>query len=170
MNKHTGIAIAASIIIAGFVGFSFWNAFASEQIQIRGIEPGYFSFFDLINNEIILACNPSSLPVNIENISISLEYNEETIGAVNFPDVNLSPNSESQIQGNLETQEFKQMQYLTLHFDGIYDGVVPARIHLDSIMVKITTNTPILGVIPYSSTQEFPIFTFWDYMNEDLNC
>ena len=170
MNKHTVITIAASIIIVGVVGFSFLNAFASKQIEVRGIEPGYFSFFDLTNNEIILACNPSSIPMNIKNISISLEYNDENIGAVNFPDVNLEPNSVSQIQGYLQTDEFKQMQYLTLHFDGMYDGVVPARIHLDGILVKVTTSTPILGVIPYSSTQEFPILSFWEYMNDSHSC
>lgn len=174
MNRHTIIVIVASIAIAGTAGFSIWNVFAADQIQIKGIgNEGYFSYFDLTNNKEILVCNPLPMPVNLKEIRISMTYSNEDIGVVHYPDIILESNSESEIEGKLVSERFKQMQYLGLHFDGIYSGAIPSRLNINEMTIFVEIDTPIFGVIPHTETKQFPNLTFWNLMNnqsEEYNC
>lgn len=166
MNKHTIIVIAAVIVIVGTLGFSFWNISAAEQIQIRGVEDdGYFSYFNLVNNKKVVVCNPLPIPVNLKETRVSMMYVGEEVGTIKFPQLFLDSNSTSQIQGILMSDNFKQMQYLGLHFDGIYNGAIPSRININHMNIVVEHDTPILGVIPYTVTEEYPNLSFWNFMN-----
>ena len=173
MNKHTIVVIVASIIIIGSIGFSGWNIFASEQIQMKAIKEGYFSYFDLINNEQVLFCNPSSLPANFKEIRVSMNYVDENIGVLHFSDVSLNSNSEIKKQGKFYTDDSKQIQYLALHFDGMYNGVIPTRIDSNSIMIVTEIDSTVLGFIPFTTVNQYPGLEFWSLMNDqnaDYNC
>ena len=45
MNKHTIIVIIASIVIVGPFGYSAWNIFAADQLEIRWTEGEKFDYF-----------------------------------------------------------------------------------------------------------------------------
>ena len=173
MNKHTIIVIVASIVIIGSIGFSGWNIFASEQIQMKAIKEGYFSYFDLINNEQVLFCNPSSLPASFKEIRISMIYVDKNIGVLHFSDVVLDSNSEMKKQGKFNSDDSKQIQYLALHFDGMYNGVIPTRIDSNNIMIVTEIDSPVLGFIPFTTVNQYPGLEFWSLMNNqnaDYNC
>ncbi|NIR86118.1 LEA type 2 family protein [Candidatus Bathyarchaeota archaeon] len=166
MNKHAIIVIVAIIAIVGTLGFSLWNVSAAEQIQIRGVEDdGYFSFFNLVNNKKVVMCNPYPIPVNLKEVRISMEYTGEDVGRIHFPQVFLEPNATSTLQGKLISDNFKQMQYLGLHFDGIHNGAIPSRININHMNIVVEYDTPIFGVIPYTVTEEYPNLSFWNFMN-----
>jgi len=173
MNKHTIVVIVASTIIIGSIGFSGWNIFASEQIQMKAIKEGYFSYFDLINNEQVLFCNPSSLPTNFKEIRVSMNYVDENIGVIHFSDVSLDSNSEIKKQGKFYADDSKQIQYLALHFDGMYNGVIPTRIDSNSITIVTEIDSTVLGFIPFTTVNQYPGLEFWSLMNNqnaDYNC
>jgi len=173
MNKHTIVVIVASIIIIGSIGFSGWNIFASEQIQMKAIKEGYFSYFDLINNEQVLFCNPSSLPANFKEIRVSMNYVDENIGVIYFSDVSLDSNSEIKKQGKFYADDSKQIQYLALHFDGMYNGVIPTRIDSNNITIVTEIDSTVLGFIPFTTVNQYPGLEFWSLMNNqnaDYNC
>ena len=173
MNKHTIVVIVASIIIIGSIGFSGWNIFASEQIQMKAIKEGYFSYFDLINNEQVLFCNPSSLPANFKEIRVSMNYVDENIGVIHFSDVSLDSNSEIKKQGKFYADDSKQIQYLALHFDGMYNGVIPTRIDSNSITIVTEIDSMVFGFIPFTTVNQHPGLEFWSLMNNqnaDYNC
>jgi len=173
MNKHTIIVIVASIVIIGSIGFSGWNIFASEQIQMKAIKEGYFSYFDLINSGEVLFCNPSSLPVSFKEIRISMIYVDKNIGVLHFSDVILDSNSEMKKQGKFNSDDSKQIQYLALHFDGMYNGVIPSRIDLNSIKIGTEIDSQVLGFIPFTKIKHYPGLEFWSLMNNqnaDYNC
>lgn len=165
MNKHTVVAVLATIAIVGTVGFSAWNVAAADQIQIKAINEGYFSYFDLINNPKIMICNPTPLPVNFDEIRISMVYDGQNIGIVHFPVKSLDSNSETKLEGSLNTEQFKQLQYLGLHFDAMYNDVIPSRIPLKTVNIVTEINSKILGLIPYSTTKEHPGVNFWYLMD-----
>ena len=173
MNKHTIIVTVASIIIIGSIGFSGWNIFASEQIQMKAIKEGYFSYFDLINNEQVLFCNPSSLPANFKEIRISMNYVDKNIGVIHFSDVSVDSNSEIKKQGKFQTDDSKQIQYLALHFDGMYNGAIPTRIDSNNITIVTEIDSQVLGFIPFTKAKQYPGLEFWSLMNNqnaDYNC
>jgi hypothetical protein len=168
MNKHTIIVIIASIIIAGSLGFSFWNVFAAEQIQIKSVNDN-FSFFDLMNNGRVLVCNPLPLDGNFKEIKISMVYNERSIGFLSYPQVFLDANSEETIVGRFVSENVKEFQYNALHFDGMYNGVIPSRIDTQNMLIVTEINTSIIGFIPYSIYKYYPGLQFWDLMNNQNN-
>ena len=169
MNKHATITIIASIIIVGSLGFSSWNVFAAEQIQIKAVKDGYFSYFDLMNNGKIIVCNPLPLPTNFKEIKISMIYNERNVGSSDFPQIFLEPNSETILQGEFLSDNFKESQYLSLHFDGMYNGVIPSRIDTENMKIILGVNTQIIGFIPYSITTQYQGLQFWNLMNDQNN-
>ncbi|MGD8431679.1 MAG: hypothetical protein PVJ16_08250 [Nitrosopumilaceae archaeon] len=170
MNKHTIIVIFASIIIIGSMAYSGWNIFAAHQIQIKAINEGYFSFFDLLNNGRILACNPLPLDASFKEMRISVAYVNENIGSINYPNLVLNSNSESVQKGKLETDNPEQTQYLALHFDAIYNKVIPTRIDLENIAINVETDSQILGIIPHTTIKQYPGLEFWFLMdNQDKN-
>ncbi|MDH3312166.1 MAG: hypothetical protein OEM28_03345 [Nitrosopumilus sp.] len=173
MNKHTVIVIVASGIIICSIGYSGWNIFASEQIQIKSINEGYFSYFDLINNGAILFCNPLSLPASFKEIRMSMIYLDRNVGVLHFPNVILDGNSEIRKQGEFESEDSKQIQYLALHFDGMYNGVIPSRIDLENMMIVTEIDSQVLGFIPFTKIKQYPGLEFWSLMNNqdtDYNC
>ena len=169
MDKHTVIVIIASIAIVGTIGVSVWNVLAAEQIQIKAVNEGYFSYFDLMNNGEILICNPLSMPVSFSQMQISMIYVDEKIGWVQFPGVTVEAQSEIREKGRFGTSDFKQAQYLALHFDGMYNGVIPSRIDLENITIRTEIDSLVLGFIPYSTVKQYPGLDFWFLMNDKNN-
>ena len=167
------IVIVASIVITGSIGFSGWNIFASEQIQMKAIKEGYFNYFDLINSGEVLFCNPSSLPASFKEIRISMIYLDKNIGVLHFSNVILDSNSEMKKQGKFNSEDSKQIQYLALHFDGMYNGVIPNRIDLNSMVIVTEIDSQELGFIPFTKIKHYPGLEFWSLMNNqksDHNC
>jgi hypothetical protein len=132
---------------------------------MKTVKEGYFSYFDLINNGNVLFCNPLSLPANFEEIRISMISIDKNVGTVHFPDLFLDSNSETTKQGKFESDSAKQIQYLALHFDGMYNGVIPNRIDLNSVRIITEVDSQVLGFIPFTTMKQYPGLEFWDQMN-----
>jgi hypothetical protein len=117
----------------------------------------------------VTICNPSPLPVSYNEMKISMIYNEENIGNSKFVQIFLEPNSETTLTGKFQSEEFKQAQYLALHFDGMYNGVIPTRIDTENMKIILEFDTQIIGIIPYSVTTLYQGLEFWDVMNKQNN-
>ncbi|MGI9567255.1 MAG: hypothetical protein ACR2LL_09625 [Nitrosopumilus sp.] len=171
MNKHTLVVIIASVVIAISVGFSGWNIFASEQVDLM-ITEEHFSYFGLMNSGKISVCNPLPFYANFNEIRISMIFDERSIGVLSFSEIQLEPNSEVEVQGTFTSENFKEAQYLSLHFDSMYNDVIPTRIDQEKMNVVTEIQTNIIGVIPYSVTNQYPGLEFWNVMEdrEDYSC
>ena len=165
MNKHTTIVIIASIVIIISIGFSAWNIFSAEQVQFKAIKPS-FSYFDLMNQGRINMCNPLPLSASFNNVGIKMIYDGREIGTLDISQVFLESNSESELQGELSFESFKEFQYLSLHFDGMYNNVIPTRIDVEKMNVITEIQTDIIGVIPYTTSNQYIGLEFWKMMED----
>ena len=165
MNKHTIIVIAASIVIVASIGFSAWNVFSADYLQFKAVKQN-FSYFDLINNGQISICNPLPFSASFNNVKISMIFDGRDIGVLNASDVILESNSETKIQGKFTSETAKEAQYLSLHFDSMYNDVIPTRIDQEKMTVLTEIQTKIIGIIPYSITDQYPGLEFWKMMED----
>ena len=173
MNKHTIIVIAASIVIAGTIGYTVWNVIAADKIQIKPSNENTFSFFELINEEKISICNPSLFFFTFNDFKIIMVYEGRSIATVYFPGGGLDPGSSYTKQGKFTTENFEEVQYLSMHFDAMFMDTIPVRI--DPLKMEVITEiqTPIIGVIPFSVTKQYSGLEFWEMMknsNQEYSC
>ena len=172
MNKHTIIVIIASIVIAGTVGYSLWNVFAIYNIQIASAEKGQFAYFDLMNNGKISMCNALPFYVNIDKFEITIFYNNEHKGTFTANSLSIPPQTSQIVEGEFRSEYFVDSQYLFLHLDGEFSGTQPIRIDPAKMFVVTSVDTPIIGVIPYTISNQFTGFDFYNMMKnrENFSC
>ena len=173
MNKHTVIVIIAAVVIVGTLGFTAWNIVIAEQIQFRPASDGTFSYFSLINQEKLSICNPSPIYATFNEVKISMIYEGRNIGTVEFPGVIIDPDSAIIKDGKFRTEAFEEIQYLSMHFDGMFMDAIPTRIDLVKMEIITDIQTQIMGFIPYSVTKHYQGLEFWEMMNgntESYSC
>lgn len=165
MNKHTIIVIVASIVIAGTIGYSVLNIFVLDQIKLSVSNQEKFRYYELINRENISICNPSSFYTSFNDFKINLLYEGRNIGTVSFSGVVLEPNSNKKIEGKFTTNSLEEIQYLSMHFDAMFDNTIPIRINPENLMVVTEIQTNLVGLIPYTVTNQYTSQDFWNIMN-----
>jgi len=173
MNKHTSIVIIASFIIAGPFVFAAWNIYAVQQIQFVGIEEKKFNYFDMINDGEINVCNPNPFYVTFDKMDIKMIFEQKDKGRFSIQGTTLPPSSVTTLEGKFRSETFEEVQYLSMHFDGMFSGSAPIRIVPSKLAIATETHTPIMGIIPYSITQQYSGFDFWNMLNgedRELSC
>ena len=166
MNKHTAIVIIASFIIAGPFVFAAWNIYAVQQIQFVGTEEKKFSYFDMINDGEFNVCNPNPFYVVFDKMEIKMIFEQRDKGLFSIQGTTLSPSSVTTLEGKFRSDTFEEVQYLSMHFDLMFGGSVPIRIDPSKFAISTETHTPIIGIIPYSITQQYSGLDFWNMMND----
>ena len=173
MDKHTTIVIIASIVIAIPFAYSFWNIYAIDNLQYRGTDEGRFSLFDMINSGSIELCNPSPFFVNYQKFTIITFFEGNDKGTFSSESVTFPPMSSSIVNGTFKSETFSEAQYLALHFDGMFSGTAPERIDPRKLIMVTQIDAPIIGVIPYTITNQYSGLFFWDTLNGKIgeyNC
>ena len=165
MNKHTAIVIIASFIIAGPFVFAAWNIYAVQQVQFVGTEEKRFNYFDLINDGEINLCNPNPFYVVFDKMDIKMIFEQRDKGLLSIQGTTLPPSSVTTLEGKFTSETFEEAQYLSMHFDLMFGGSAPIRIDPSKFAIATETHTPIMGIIPYSITQQYSGLDFWNMIN-----
>ncbi len=166
MNKHTAIVIIAYFVIATPFVFAAMNIYAAEQVQFVGIEQERFNYFDMINDGEIKVCNPSPFYVVFNKMDITMIFDQRDKGIFSIQGATLLPSSVTTLEGKFSSETFEEAQYLSMHFDGMFSGTAPLRIDPNRFDMVIEISTPIMGMIPYSITQQYSGLDFWNVMND----
>ena len=171
--RPTTIVIIASIVIAVPFVYSFWNIYALENLQFRGADEGRFRLFDMINGGSIEVCNPSGFFVNYNKFSIITFFEGNEKGTFTLEQTSISPMSSLIVNGTFQSETFSEVQYLALHFDSMFSGTAPERIDPRKIILVTQIEAPIIGVVPYTITNQYSGLFFWDTLNGkigEFNC
>ncbi len=166
MNKHTAIVIIASFVIATPFVFAAMNIYAAEQVQFAGIEQERFNYFDMIYDREIKVCNPNPFYVVVDKINIIMIFDQRDKGVFSIQKTTLSPLSTTTLEGKFSSETFEEAQYLSMHFDVMFSGALPIRIDPNRFDIVTEISTPIMGMIPYSITQQYSGLDFWNMMND----
>lgn len=170
MNKHTIItAMAMVVIIIPFV-YSALSIVGVHQLEYRWDNPGQFSFFSMSNNGEIEFCNTMPFWISFEKLELATFYQSKHLGSFVVHPLTINPLSSTVQEGSFSSEEIVATQHIFMTFDFEFNG---GNIRLDpnQFIIVINANTPILGIIPYSSTTQISGFELHKIMNaEDLSC
>lgn len=166
MNRHaviTGIAIAA---ILASVAYSGLNVYAADQLGYRWAGSGDFSFFAMSNGGNVEFCNPTPVWADIASFRIDLFLDTKNLGTFHADAIHLNPSSTVLQRGGFVSDGFVEAQHVFMTLDFEFDSG-DVRLDPDRMRVLVTTSTPILGLIPYSSSSQYAGIDFASVMNGD---
>lgn len=170
MNKYTAITVIAIIVIVTPFVFSAMNIIGSQQLEYRWHSPGTFSFFTMLNHGETEFCNTVPFWMTFQKFEVSVFYMEKHLGSYVVKPLTLNPLSSGVQEGVFSSQDIEEAQHIFMNFDFSFDSG-EMRMDANKFAVGIQTDTPILGIIPYSSTTYMSAFEFDEIMNaDDLTC
>jgi len=170
MNKHSIITIIAIIVIVIPFAYAGLSIVGVGQLEYRWDSPGEFTFFTMLNQGEMEFCNAIPFWIAFQKFEISTFYQSDILGSFVVQPLTINPYSSVVQEGIFSSEEISEAQYIFMTFDFMFNG---GNIRLDpnQFIVLITADTPILGIIPYSSTTQMSGFEFDKMMNaEDLLC
>ena len=170
MNKHSIItAIAIVIIVIPFAHYAS-SIVGAQQLEYRWDNPGEFTFFTMLNQGEMEFCNTIPFWTSFQKFEIATFYQSKHLGSFIVQPLTINPYSSIVQEGIFSSEERSESQHIFMTFDFMFNG---GNIRLDpnQFIILISTDTPILGIIPYSSTTQISGFEFDKMMNaEDLSC
>ncbi len=170
MNKHSIITAIAIVIIIIPFAYSGLNIVGAQQLEYRWDNPGEFTFFTMLNQGEMEFCNTIPFWITFQKFEISTFYQSDILGSFIVQPLTINPFSSVVQEGIFSSEEISESQHIFMTFDFMFNG---GNIRLDpnQFIILISTDTPILGIIPYSSTTQMSGFEFDKMMNsEDLSC
>jgi len=171
LNKHSMIVIIASVVIASTFAYSGWNIYAVEQLQFSIADKEKFNYFDMVNGAKVSVCNPLPFFVHFNEFNIVMILQGDEKGTFTVQGITLPPSSSLELEGKFRSETFEESQYIAMNFDGMFGGGVPVRIDPSNLAIATEIETPIIGVIPYSVTNQYSGFDFYNKMNDiDFKC
>jgi len=171
VNRHTAIVIGSIMVIAGTIGYSSLSLVFAKDLQFRWFQVESFDLLSIMFGGKLVVCNDSDYPVNFHQYSFDVIYDEQNLGVFSAQGVGLAPHSASEISGKFVTDDKRVSQILFSSLDTAMSGSgQDARINIDNMQVITTLDTKVIGVIPFSITQQYSGQEFVDMMNQKTGC
>ena len=170
MNKYSIIVFAAIIVIIIPFAYSGLNIIGVNQLEYKWNDSEEFSFFSMSNNGNVEFCNPTAFSTTFDKFQITSFYDAKNIGDYEIETTTVEPHSSIVKKGNFSTEEFQSTQHLFMTLDYEFDGGA-VRVDPNKFIVLVTIQTPIIGIIPYSHTNQISGFELDQIMkNDELIC
>ncbi len=170
MNRYsiiTGVAIA--IIVIPFI-HSGLNIYGVQQLEYRWHNPVNFSFFTMSNHGEIEFCNQMPFWTSFQRFEIATFYEGNHLGSFVVGPLIANPLTSSIQSGVFTSEELTTSQHIFMTMDFQLDGG-DIRLDPNEFTVITKADTPILGLIPYSTSTQYDIVDFDNAMNSlDLSC
>ena len=170
MNKYSIItAVAIAVIVIPFA-HSGLSIVGSQQLEYRWHGPGQFSFFAMSNHGEMEFCNTLPFWVSFQKMEVATFYSNEHLGSFVVNPLTIDPLSSAVQEGTFTSEEIATAQHNFMTLDFEFDGG-DIRLDPNQFTVAIKTDTPILGMIPYSTVTKMSGWEFDQNMNSvDLTC
>jgi hypothetical protein len=170
MNKYTIITIIAIVGITIPFVYSGLNVYSAEKVQFRWSVPQEFNYFLMSNGGEIEFCNVTPWYANFKKFQVDIVYDSENKGIFVAEPVKIQSYSASKQAGIFSSTELNLAQYLLMQLDFQFDGG-DARVDPKKMTVIVNIDTPIIGIIPYSTTTTYSGLDFDKIMKgENFNC
>lgn len=164
MNRHSGIVIAASIVIGASVGYSAFNAATLEELEFKWNDRGSFDYLTMLNGGVIEVCNSSWVPLRFTGLTAEMFYQGEEVGRFGVRGATVQPNSAIELPGEGEMTSFAG-QIISMYLDTEISGTEIARMDSDAMRVVTSVDAVFWGIIPYSVTDTYTGEEFFKIMN-----
>ncbi|MGY5150543.1 MAG: thr operon leader peptide [Candidatus Nitrosopumilus sp. bin_68KS] len=170
MNKHSIITGIAIIVIVIPFSVSGLNILGAQTLEYRWNSPGEFSFFGMSNHGEMEFCNTIPFWTSFQEFEVGAFYDSKHIGSFVVKPLTINPLSSHVQEGIFSSEELAASQHVFMTLDFEFDGG-DIRLDPNKFIILIQTDTPIIGIIPYSTTTQISGFDFDKVMNsENLYC
>ena len=170
MNKYSIITTIAIIVIIIPFAHSGLSIVGVQQLEYRWNSPGQFSFFTMSNSGNIEFCNTVPYWTSFQSFEVATFYDTIHLGSFVVNPTTINPLASTVQEGMFTSEKLATAQHNFMTLDFEFDGG-DIRLDPNKFMIVIRADTPIIGVIPYSSTNQITGFDFDIMMNsENLSC
>ena len=169
MNRHSVITAAAMAAIAVPFLYSGLAIYGSERMEYGWHGPDGFTFFAMSNHGELEFCNPTPFWTGFERMEIASFLGRDHIGSFVMGPLRVDPLSSAVHGGTFSADTVAASQHLFMTLDFEFDGG-DIRLDPNQFAIVVKTDTPILGLIPYSTTTQMTGFDFDQMMNGELGC
>lgn len=170
MNRYFIItAVAIAVIVVPFA-VSTINIIGGQYMEYRWDSPGIFSFFKMSTDGDLEFCNTLPFWVNLRSFEATMFYNDEELGTYSADSIFLDPLVASAYTGEFRSERLSTAYSIFMAMDfEISDAT--GRMDTRQFEVEVEVDTPILGLIPYSTTTSMSGLEFDQIMRaDDLFC
>lgn len=164
MNKYTKISVIAIILIIIPFAYSFLNIYGAQQLQYKWNDENQFSYFELSNNGSVEFCNTMPFWMSFKKFEIVSFYDFKNIGTFTVQPLTINPSSHGSQEGIFRSEAFTEAQYVFMNLDFEFNGG-EIRIDPNKLYMLVNIDTPIIGVIPYTTTIQYSGFDLFNIMN-----
>ena len=170
MNKHSIITVIAITIIVIPFAYSGLSIVGMQQLEYRWDSPGDFNFFTMSNSGKIEFCNTVPFWISFQSFEVATFYDAKHLGSFVVNPTTINPLSSTVQEGIFSSEELAAAQHNFMTLDFEFDGG-DIRLDPNKFMIVISADMPIIGIIPYTSTNQITGFDFDIMMNsENLSC
>lgn len=143
-----GIPVVLILIILGL------NMFAISNLQFRGQSIESLDIVDMSADTKFEICNPTFFPASFEKLEIAMNYKSTNFGTFTMWGKTIQPQSPILVDGRVNVNGQAVMQLLLAGFSSAFGG---QQVDFDPTKMKYVANlnAPILGMIPFSVSQEY---------------
>ena len=170
MNKYSIITIVAIIVIISPFAYSGLSIIGIQQLEYRWSNLGEFSFFAMSNSGNMEFCNTIPFWTSFQKFEIGTFYGTNHLGSFVVEPLTVNPLSSTVQKGVFSSEEIAAAQHNFMTLDFEFDGG-DIRLDPNQFVVVIEVDAPIIGIIPYTVTNQISGFDFDKIMSaEDLTC
>lgn len=170
-NKHTIVVVLSIIVIAASLGYSSLNLLSAKDLQFRWYQPDSFDLLSIIFGGKISACNNSDYPASFASYSFDVIFEEQNLGTFTANGAGLAPHTSAMVDGKFATDNRQVANILLASLDTALSGSgQAARINPDNMQVITTLETKIIGLVPFSLTQQYSGAEFVQMMGQKTSC
>jgi len=169
MNKHSIITAVSIVIIVSVFAYSGLNIIGAQQLEYSWSNPDKFSFFELSNSGEVKLCNNIPFFTSVQKFEVLTYYQGKHMGSFVTNSFTINPDSSKMQQGLFLSDTIAEAQRNFMTLDFMFNGGAE-RMDPDKFIIQIQIDTPIIGIIPYSSTTEMLGSEFDKIMNTEKSC
>lgn len=170
MNKHSLLGIVSIVVIGGTIGYGFLNSFFAENLEFRWAGVDDFNLFSLVYGGMFEACNPSSFPVSFRLYTIQVINGKENLGIFVLDGGQVPPMSSKVFTGKFNSDSQTLAGVTSLLIDTELKGRDVMRLDAKQVYIITSTQTNILGFIPYTVSKQYSGYDYLDMMSQQSNC
>lgn len=169
-NKHTIIVIASVIVIAGSLGYSSLSLLSAKDLQFRWYQADSFDLLSILIGGNLFVCNNSDYPATFSSYAFDVIYEEKSLGVFSTNGAGLVPHTSAMVNGKFTTDDMRVSNILLASLDTALGGGNAARINPDYMQVVVTVETKIIGLVPFSITNQYSGQEFVQLMSKKTGC
>lgn len=156
------VIVGAVVAVAVLAGMFFANNYALSSLQYRVTEVSIFDFATLSSDVKLEACNPTAFPAAFDKFSAIVYYKQGELGRITVDGGTVMPYQASTYDGDLKVNSQIVRGFILALTDAI--GGKDSPYDENDITLTVTTDGKILGIVPYTATEEISFSEFQQFM------